>query len=269
MKQITTSPSELLSYNDCARQWYFKYDKRLRLREYRPSPPLASGIAVHYVVETLCRDFPQQLPVPADVRIRAEDSLLSTFDSHPQQGAQVKKFLPGVLRALVKVPDEIWLSDWVLEQDIQGVFANDEIEVTMRGRPDMFRLVGTNRLEIVDLKTTAAEPLEYMLWNPQLRWYAAILAQQYPERLLFYRYQCLPTQGEKPAPQSPPWPFTGRQHQGAIVDILKKAEALHPDITEARESRNCNYCDFNPICQAIIGGADPTGVAKELFYVRK
>lgn len=269
MKKVTTSPSELMTWNDCGRQWMFKYNQRLRKRDNRPSPPMASGIAVHYVVETICRNYPQTLPIPADVRILTEESLMDTFGEHPQRDAQVKKFMPGVLRALGKVPEEIWMADWILEQDMQGTFSNENVEVTLRGRPDMFRLLSKDYLEIVDLKTTANQPLAYMLWNPQLRWYAAVLDQLYPGRQISYRYLCLPTQGEKPAPQAPAWPFTKRQHEAAVADLLVKAGAFTPDVTNARESRSCDYCDFNQICQTIIGGGDPTGVAKELYYVSK
>ena len=41
------------------------------------------------------------------------------------------------------------------------------------------------------------EPLDHMLWSPQIRYYALMLQAEFPDRAIFYRYTLLPTQGTR------------------------------------------------------------------------
>lgn len=123
-------------------------------------------------------------------------------------------------------------------------------------------------LEIVDVKTTANDPLQYLLWTPQLRMYAAMLQQQYPDHLISYRYLCVPTGVKDEAPHSPPFIFTQRAHDETITEILRLARKLS-DEAEARYARRCEWCPFSDICKARITGADVEGIIEELYVKRE
>ena len=61
-----------------------------------------------------------------------------------------------------------------------------------------FQLRVDVKIELVDFKTTAQDPGMYMLWEPQITWYAMMLQAEFPDSLIAYRYLCMPTQGDKP-----------------------------------------------------------------------
>ena len=273
---VSVSPSELATWNDCRRKWSYRYGDRIEPVDQSKPAPLASGIVVHHVIETICRDFPGEIPDPTDIKVRALDRLEFEFRDNYEPEKQVFKFLPGVIRALGKVPDWVWKADWFVERDISGLFPDfDRPYVELHGRPDMFRLVDglstgyeVDKVEIIDVKTTQTEPLEFLLWSPQLRYYAAVLQQMYPNRLITYRYLCLPTQGNSPAPQSPAWPFTPAQHKEAIAEIVDLATSFCQVDIEPRYSRACSFCEFAPICKGIITGADPASIVEELYQPR-
>ena len=277
---LSVSPSELATWNDCQRKWHFRYDQRIEPIDQSRPAPLASGVAVHYVVETICRDFPMEVPTQEDIKLRARDCLTEEFANNNDPEKQVAKFLPGVLRAINKIPEWVWKSDWFVERDISATFGRVEIH----GRPDMFRLVdgydAVPQVQIIDVKTTQTEPLEFLLWSPQLRYYAAILQQTYPNRVISYQYLCLPTQGTGDAPYSPLWPFTQAMHQATKMEIAGMAKMVetsnkNTDVYKSmvkrmpRYTRACSFCDYNPICKNIITGADPKGIVDELYQERK
>jgi hypothetical protein len=280
---ISVSPSELATWNDCQRKWHFRYDQRIEpINQSRPAP-LASGIAVHYVVETICRDFPMEIPTQEDIKLRAYDCLSEEFANNYEPEKQVTKFLPGVLRAINKIPNWVWLSSWFVERDISATF--DKVE--LHGRPDMYRLVDglstgfeVDRVEIIDVKTTQTEPLDFLLWSPQLRYYAAVLQKEYPDRVISYKYLCLPTQGTGDPPFSPAWFFTPAMYKATCQEIARMAQMIKHSNTNMdvykslvarmpRYTRACSFCDYNLICKNIITGADPKGIVNELYQERK
>ncbi len=288
---ITTSPSELVLADDCGRAHQFKYDRRLRLKQEKRGGTLASGTVVHAVIETWCQDLGGTVPAKADLEMRAlpllEDEFRNDWDGPTKN---VKKFLPGVVRALGRVPEWVWEEKaWNVERDVDGFFGyecpNDMYcgapkdnhvnclggpAVNLHGRPDMWREVNDEAptIQILDTKTTDYDPLDFLLWTPQNRWYAAMLAQEFPGRLIEYQYMCLPTAvKDVAAPHSPPWLLTKAGAEVAEAEILRYAAKLG-DIGE-RYSRRCSWCDYAHICKAIITGADPAGITEELYEVRE
>ena len=177
-----------------------------------------------------------------------------------------------MLRALNKIPDSIWESHWFVERDISGTFG----EVELHGRPDMYRLLDglatgyeVDRLELIDVKTTKTEPLDSLLCSPQLRYYAAVLQQEHPDRVISYKYLCLPTTGTGPPPHSPAWPFTKAMYEATCKEIASMGEAFNRTRIAPRYSRACSFCEYNLICKNIITGADPVGIIEELFTERR
>ena len=145
MEHIITSPSELILADDCSRARYYKYVRRLRPVEEKRSPVLASGTAVHYAVEHICRNYDSAQPDEADLALLAEECLADEFRNDYDGGtANVRKFLPGVKRALSRIPEWLWAGDWRPEEDLVGIFdatdKNEEayLRVELRGRPDLF-----------------------------------------------------------------------------------------------------------------------------------
>ena len=290
---ITTSPSELVLADDCGRAHDFKYTQRLRLKQEKRGGTLASGTVVHAVIETWCQDLGGTVPAKADLEMRAlpllEDEFRNDWDGPTKN---VKKFFPGVVRALGRVPTWVWEEKaWNVERDVDGFFgqecttdwlhvinhgrgwsSNCELgpAVYLHGRPDMWREVNDEAptIQILDTKTTDYDPLDFLLWTPQNRWYAAMLAQEFPGRLIEYRYMCLPTAvKDVAAPHSPPWLLTKAGAERAEEEILTYVSKLGG--TDPRYSRRCSWCDFSKICQAIITGADPAGITEELYEVRE
>jgi CRISPR/Cas system-associated exonuclease Cas4 (RecB family) len=270
--EISVSPSELATWNDCQRKWHFRYDQRIEPIDLSKPAPLASGVAVHSVVETICRDFPNQIPEPGDIKLRAQDSLEEQFANNYEPEKQVTKYLPGVIRAINKIPNWVWESHWFVERDISATFG----DVELHGRPDMYRLVDgldtgyeVDRVEIIDVKTTQTEPLDFLLWSPQLRYYAAVLQQEYRDRVISYKYLCLPTQGTGAPPHSPAWIFTPAMFKATSEEIAGMSARFNRSLMEPRYTRACSFCDYNLICKGIITGADAKGIIQELYQERQ
>ena len=277
---ISTSPSELVLADDCGRAHQYKYTRRLRLKDEKRSPTLASGVAVHETIELWCKDSPGEVPSSAALEVMARDALAHEFrNDYDGPTKNVKKFLPGVRRALARVPEWVWHEEWHTEEDVQGFFGVEGLDeagvdfgpaVWLHGKPDMWRLVDDEAptVQILDTKTTDYDPLDFLLWTPQLRMYAAMLKQQFPDRLISYQYMCLPTSTKDvPAPHSPPWLLTNAGAVPVEEEILMYAAKLGG--TDPRYARRCSWCDFSSICKAIITGADPSGITEELYYVKE
>lgn len=266
----TFSVSELTTNRDCPRQHHFKYRERLRANHTGSGWQAASGTAVHYVLEQHCRNNMGQPPQKADIEALIFESLNEDFKGDDKK---IDKFTPGVRRALIKVPDWVWTENWYLEYDIQGYFGppdeNSDPEVCLRGRPDVFR-VSDDFVELVDFKTTQTDPLTFMLWTPQIRFYAAMLHQMYPDKLVKYRYMCFPTQGTGSAPMSASWPFTLKAYAQAEREIVKYASEITDEgFANPHYGRICDWCDFGNICKGIICGMDYESIIKEEYHVRE
>lgn len=281
---ISTTPSELILNDDCSLARHYKYTRRLRPRTEGRSPTLASGTAVHYTVEHFCRNYGGSVPEIGDLSAHAEECLRDEFRNDDDGGEKnVKRFTPGVVRALKRIPEWIWLwPDWRVEQDISGTFHGEQcipqvgglgfepLDVELHGRTDMFRFTdgeGAPTLEIVDIKTTANDPLDFLLWTPQLRMYAAILAQLYPDRLIVYQYLCVPTGVRDSVPHSAPFIFTQSAHERTVADILRMARKLGVE-PEPREARRCSWCEYRHACIARITGGDVESLIKEVYVER-
>ena len=276
-QHIVTSPSELILADDCSRARNLKYGRRLRPAQDKRSPTLASGTAVHYAVELICRNYGGIQPDEADLVALGEECLADEFRNDDDGGtANVKKFLPGVTRALSRIPKWLWAGDWLPERDLVGYFDSvnkfDEpwLTVELHGRPDLYRIINDEAptVEIIDVKTTETDPLQFLLWSPQLRMYAAMLAQTYPEHLIVYRYVCVPTGVKSVVAEAPAFIFTPESHEKTVTDIIDMSLKLG-SVDRPRYSRRCSWGEFAPICTASITGADPEGIIEELYTVRE
>ena len=271
----TVSVSELLLYHDCERAWKYRYHDRLVKVSQGRNPAMASGTAVHYVVEHQTTERPGEMLRQDDARALATECLNDEFRNleYPdaeKTKAQVEKYLPGVVRAVGKIPEDVWAQSWHVEWDLDTTLytptSGDE-GVHLIGRPDLWTM-NDGVLEVLDVKTTKTDPMTYMLWFPQIRYYAMMLQDMYPEFVVQYRYLCVPTTGDKPAPQSPAWIFTPKQVRRAREEVERLLSRMDPEMTEMRALRRCDWCEFKTLCTLDITGGDPMSLAKEEFATR-
>ena len=98
--------------------------------------------------------------------------------------------------------------------------------------------------------------------------YAACLQQMYPERLICYRYLCVPT-GLKDPMQSPmPFIFNSLAQAETIKEILTYARKYRDSQARPRYARRCAWCNYKQLCMARITGADEDSTRKEFFQVK-
>ena len=67
------------------------------------------------------------MPTPEDIQLRAKDCLEEQFANNYEPEKQVKKYLPGVIRAINKIPEGVWKSHWFVEREVSGVFEGVEM----------------------------------------------------------------------------------------------------------------------------------------------
>lgn len=274
---LTVSVTELIDFGDCHRKWALRHSRRLQPKN-RP-PNLASGTVVHGTIgEALAQTG--RGPWLDEV---AEERLLEEFKHSENQAELVKKYLAGVQRALAKCPSWVFEHrDWRIEDRltmlvptaasvIDGLTGAGLGAVELVGRPDLYRRTDDG-FELVEIKTTENDPLDYLLWNPQHRYYCAMLQAAHPQALITFRYLCLPTQGK--LKEHSPWVFTGRAYQNTMVDLQHRcrdwAAAIGQQnaINEPNEGWRCKSCDFSAVCAVYITGGSMESVIAEQFTVR-
>ena len=275
MINIRVTPSELETFNDCQLKHHYRYVKRLELKEPSISPNMVSGRVVHKMVEEA-----MQLPVGHRYEYLVDTERIVPLLREEFGGKEenVKKYLPGVKRALEKVPG--WMLDeveeWFSEVDVSAGFDHGDTNIVLVGRPDLYR-IDNNELcpfvEIIDVKTTENDAVDYILWNPQIRLYALVLSEMYPNHIICYRYLCLPTSG-KGATMGSQHTFTPYAMGRAKDYMFNNAVDIRTLKTYgakgvAREGMHCRFCDFNLICRTRVMGGDEEGVAGDLYQERE
>ena len=259
------SPTELETFNDCRLKHHYRYTRRLRPKVDDISQALASGRAVHDTLKVALT------PNGWDTTLKdlAKDSLWENL----KDVEKVEKYLPGVMRALNKIPQFVWEGSWHVEEVVEGDIKPmwlDEV-ITLRGRPDMWQIAKTpfgEVVQILDVKTTANNALDYMLWNPQLRLYAYCLASQYPGIPIEYQYVCVPTTSA-PAQIAPPFAFTTPMWESVVRYVEAIYDVMLDGDISPRESRDCKFCDFANICKVRITGGNPESVISEEYFTKE
>ena len=261
IKMTKYSPSQLETFTDCALKHKYRYGRKLRPIEEKIPPNLASGRAVH-----TCIEWAFALTNPS--KIVGETNLhRAALAIDLSDEVVVKKYMPGVQRALSHIPDWVWEAKWHVEEGVSISLGQGN---ELGGRPDLWRVVEDELqpyVQILDIKTTDHDPLDYVLWSPQLRMYAMMLSATYPELPIEYQYLCVPT-STKPAKISAPRIFTRRALALTSQQVYGTIRKVEQSDASPREGRHCAYCDYNIICRARITGADVEGTIKD-FYAAK
>jgi len=269
MNTIETTPSALTQAHDCQLAHHLRYVRKLRLADTKRSPTLASGSAVHYAVERWLYDNNGEVPTLNDLFSLGKEGLAQEYaDRDAKDSAKlIKRYLPGVQRALSRVPDWLWKQQWISEANVEAEFSDDALCVKLHGRPDLYCRYtdseGTDTLEIVDVKTTATNPLDYILWTPQIRFYAAMLRHHHPEPLIVYRYVCVPTGLSAKTPDPIAIVYTQKAHDRTVADILSYGRETFGDTPTY--SRRCSWCPYSARCAVEVTGGDVAGIEKELY----
>jgi hypothetical protein len=258
-KEIDTTPSALVSAHDCQLEHHLNHVERLRKKDQKRAPTLASGTAVHYAVEQWLYDQNGKAPTPEQINHHGHEGLEQEFSkgyTQAERDKQVKRFLPGVYRALGRIPTWVWTSDWVVEANVAAKFKYEDLIVRVHGRPDLYRQYvdqeGTPTIEVVDIKTTKTNPMSYILWSPQVRIYCAILALHHPGHLIVYRYVCVPT-----GPSDVPYEALAFTYDTIARERTEREIYTYAKETfgkEPRYSRRCDWCTYASICTANVMG---------------
>ena len=106
------SVSELNTWGSCRLKWNYRYAENLVLPE--TNAMLASGKAVHGVVEaTLKREI-----TPEQWAQKAEALLQEYFAGEEDVQKQTQRYLPGVLRAVERLPKDLLEGDWIVQSAV-------------------------------------------------------------------------------------------------------------------------------------------------------
>lgn len=260
---MRVSVSEIQAGQLCQYKHYLAYERRLE--PLGRDPRMASGSAVHATVATLLTDR------TADTESVARAALEDEFRTDPYGDESVARFLPGVLRAVKRVPDWVWAKDdWHVEELFEYTPPTVTPPLVVRMKPDLYRVTETT-VDIVEIKTTARDPLDYLLSSPQHEWYGLGLADRYPDKLVRFQYVCVPTGERDKVPFGhTPWVLTKQRLAAAREELIVAAEGLRRAFLAPRNRGFwCPSCPFFPVCTAHVTGGDTEDVIQSLYRERE
>jgi len=268
-------------------KWNYRYKANIELPTQ--SPPLASGKAVHTVVEeALAGNITEE-----DVLPLASAALEFEFQGREDPQELVEKYLPGVVRAVSRVPKWAYdYTDWRIEEEVGSDYlcelhsvtppeANDTGKVDVcqacfhfHGFIDLHRVL-EDSIELVDIKSSSKEPnpKDLMLFNPQLYYYAVELRKMYPDKPIFVRYIIVSTAAKtkKETIEHEPWLFPNKLLDKTEKMLLKLgSEVGNLPILPSYSSFACGWCDYSKICTAsVLGIKGGENAAIEEYYVER
>ena len=254
---LTTSVTAIQSYQLCKLKWHFQYERRLT--PLSTNPLMASGTVVHEMVADRLTENSEAKP--------AEELLTNQFPTDPYADEKVKKFLPGVMRAMDRIPPHLYTGgEWVSERMLEY---QPTPTIVVRMKPDLYR-VTDDTIDLVEIKTTDKDPIDYLLTSPQHEWYGLGLADEYPGRLVTYEYVCIPVGERAKVPiRQQPWPFSLRRMEESKAELVEAVEEMDSGVKpSANRGFWCNNCDFNLICKARVTGGDIEDVIKGSYTER-
>lgn len=272
---MRVSVSQINTWGKCRLAWQYRYKDNLVLPE--TAAMLASGKAVHGTVEALIRSSVDVAGVPA----KAEALLQEYFQGGEDVQKQVQKYLPGVIRAVGRLPQVVFEGEWRVEEQVEWTwppemtFPQYEVDrrgeaVTIFGIPDYYR-VTEDEVTILEVKSTSTDmqPLDYLLWNPQHRQYAVLLDKMYPGRMVKVLYVVLRTDRNASAVEPKGWVMTKRALDTTERLMLKSASEIGRLAVVPNYSRACSFCDYNKLCQVDVTGGDSKPLQREWYLVRE
>lgn len=258
------SASELSAWRQCRLRHHYSYTEALDKPER--GVLLASGTAVHGAVEAvLTGEIPYDLSAA-----KAEALMREALEGRDDIELMIRKYLPGAVRALTRMPQWVWDTNWRVEELIEWTWGEGEDAITLFGYPDIYA-VEDDRIIIGEFKSTSntqKKPSDYFLFNPQHRYYAVVLSKLYPDLPIFVRYAVVHTGKTGPQKQEGEWLMSKRALAQAEEEILVTAREIGELEVVPNYTNACSWCPFQPLCAVSITGGDPTGLIPDL-YVKK
>lgn len=256
-----TSITEIQAWQLCRYKHYLQYERRLE--PVGGNPLMISGRALHGAIElVLSGTVPQ-------------DAVTIALGSESTGEDQFKRFYNGVERALERVPKWVFEHEWVSEELFEhtldvGIAGIQDDDVTIRMKPDLYR-VTDDTVDLVEIKTTARDPGDYLLNNPQHEWYGLGLTARYPGKVVQFQYICAPTGERDKVPiEHVPWIFTKRRMQESEEELVLAVKEMRQG-RAAATNRGwwCGSCDFNKVCKARITGGNVEDVISSEYKERE
>jgi CRISPR/Cas system-associated exonuclease Cas4 (RecB family) len=257
-KSVVVSASELLSWRHCRKQWELRYVRGIRSPEYAVN--LAAGTATHEAIQARLEGRIDEGKQYAYAESILRRDLLERAD-FPEV---VSKQMPRVRSALGKVP--AWVYEDKQEWHVEELNETDVGEgVRLRWKPDLY-LVHEDYVYVVDFKMSQTKISTYMLYNPQLSYYAVGLDKMYG-KLVQYLYVTLPPRTEPV--RVLPWVFDKGQIEAARAEICMDAHEVGTLPLVLKRSNACEYCEYARICTEQITGGDPEDMIAEYYVEEK
>lgn len=248
------SVTEILAWNQCHYLHHLRYVRRLEQLE-RPER-LAIGSAVHDTFADVLTGKVSlgQYEGVAEAHYRSYLVGLSNIEE------LVNRNLSRITGALKRVPWATLGNGWKSETRLTVTL--DTLAIT--GKPDLYR-VTPDVIDIVEVKTTDHDPLDYILFNPQHRYYGVLLDELYPGRVVQFVYLCL---SDRTCKTHDPLLLSRGvldNSRSTLVDLVGK---VGTDATP-NEGWWCNNCEMKEICeQRIMTGSGEQVIAND-FVVRE
>lgn len=285
------SNSEIQTYKDCKRKWYFSYYRRLKPKAMRVSGPLALGTRVHealdqhYSTGVDLQDAYRAL-LAVDIQL-AEDNFMDT-DSVASEGELGRIMLEGY---------ETWVADEGIDADLEMISTEEILSMPMlngtvelQGKLDMrVRRKADNVRMFRDFKTTAnfGDIETTAQINEQILTYMLLeAAQNRPGERSEGGLFTMLKKVKRTANAKPPFykqfevrhnDFTLRafwKHiNGVVGDLMKTKTALdagadHQFVAYPRPSRDCTWkCPFYAVCPMMDDGSGAEDAIKEMYVV--
>lgn len=250
------SVSELTTFADCRRKHSFRYNDQITLIGEQTDKMLA-GTLVHQAVQQYVK-LRDGRGIDEHVMSIAETMLETT-------GKTI--LVPATKKAIARAKSfpQHYLENPALisEYPVEWAAASD---VTVWGIPDLVFQPQPDELEIWELKTTEnsyKHPLDFLLYNPQHRYYAVMLKEQMPELLVSFKYIVLGPKGCNEQSflfTDRSWELTKQEILGIIREL---GSSVYPNFRSS-----CNWCEYRRVCEAMMLGQNVEAV-KQQFYRRR
>lgn len=230
------SVTEILAWNQCHYLHHLAYVRNLARLE-RPAN-LAIGAATHAAIGELLTNGGERAAV-AEAKYRAE------LTAHEDLEGLVARNLGRITRTIGKFPfDDFRGGDWRLEERLEVVLDGQ----TIIAKPDLYRK-RDGIIDIVEIKGSENEPLSYLLFNPQHRYYGVVLDALNPGNLIQFTYVCLTERGCK---THEPFVFTRAALDKSRALLIQYCREMAIESSVPNEGWWCRYCDFKDVCEERI-----------------
>jgi CRISPR/Cas system-associated exonuclease Cas4 (RecB family) len=289
---IRISNSEIQTFKDCRRRWWFQYYRRLQPREKQYTGALALGSRVHEALDQYYSTGKPLLDAYADLVSVEKEELLSNFRDVAELEKEAELghvMLDGYLQ---------WVEENGIDAELEMVSTEETLsmpmfdgEVELQGKLDMrvrrkgdgvrmfrdFKTVGGSLSEFANLAPMNEQILTYMLLEQH---------QNKPEERSEGGIFTLIKKVRRSAAARPPFydqfevrhnvftlrSFWDRIH-GTVADMMRVRNALDEGESPAyhvypRPSRDCKWkCSFFTVCTLVDDGSASEQAIEAMYEI--